>query len=496
MGAQGSQGPAGIDGLQGPEGPQGPQGVSGQDGAPGPQGSDGAAGPMGPSGQQGPAGPQGDVGLAGPQGLIGPPGPAIHLKGTVANAAALPSSGNTLDDMWITADTGHGWVWDGAQWNDVGNLVGPQGPAGSAGPQGPAGATGADGAVGPQGLQGPQGDAGAPGSAGAIGPAGPQGPQGVQGSQGPAGAPGATGAQGGQGPAGAQGAQGPQGIPGPVAVSADAGNTATLGSDNKVYVPSTPAGSNAVPQMDGVGAGGVAATWARSDHVHPTDTSRYAASNPAGYVNAAGAASAAPVQSVAGRNGTITLNHNDITDWAANVPAASGAAPAMDGTAAAGVATTWARGDHVHPTDTSRQAIKGTVAADNAAAANLGEVLSTSITTAVNLTSATAANIGSLVLTPGDWDVSGLVSFVAPGTASTRMAVAISNASATLPTAAQIATGAGAMNDLSTNFGKAAMSMPTGVCRFNVSANTTIYLVALSATATTATGFIRARRMR
>jgi|SRR5271166_25316 len=37
-----------------------------------------------------------------------------------------------------------------------------------------------------------------------------------------------------------------------------------------------------------------------------------------------------------------------------NVPAGASSTPAMDGTAVAGTATTWARADHVHPTDTSR----------------------------------------------------------------------------------------------------------------------------------------------
>ena len=40
----------------------------------------------------------------------------------------------------------------------------------------------------------------------------------------------------------------------------------------------------------------------------------------------------------------------------ADVPSGSSTTPAMDGTAAAGTATTWAHGDHVHPTDTTRQA--------------------------------------------------------------------------------------------------------------------------------------------
>ena len=59
------------------------------------------------------------------------------------------------------------------------------------------------------------------------------------------------------------------------------------------------------------------------------------------------------------------LSHADITDWSAvlsgyattgSVPAASTTTPVMDGTAAVGTGTTWARADHVHPTDTTRAA--------------------------------------------------------------------------------------------------------------------------------------------
>src|SRR2546427_9240120 len=94
----------------------------------------------------------------------------------------------------------------------------------------------------------------------------------------------------------------------------------------------------------------------------------------------------------------------------------------------------------------------GTTAADQAAAGTIGEVLSTSITTAVSLTAAVAKDIGSLALTPGDWDVTGLASFVAPATAGTRYAVAISPTSNTLPTPAQMAAGTGTANDLSMTF--------------------------------------------
>ena len=72
----------------------------------------------------------------------------------------------------------------------------------------------------------------------------------------------------------------------------------------------------ASPKMDGTAAVGTATKYAREDHVHPTDTSRAAAS--------------------------------------AVVPGT--ATPKMDGTAAVGTATKYAREDHVHPVDTSRAA--------------------------------------------------------------------------------------------------------------------------------------------
>ena len=40
----------------------------------------------------------------------------------------------------------------------------------------------------------------------------------------------------------------------------------------------------------------------------------------------------------------------------ASVPTATSTSPKMDGTATVGTETTWAKGDHIHPTDTSRQA--------------------------------------------------------------------------------------------------------------------------------------------
>ena len=61
------------------------------------------------------------------------------------------------------------------------------------------------------------------------------------------------------------------------------------------------------------------------------------------------------------------------TAAARTIPGATSTSPAMDGTAAVGSETTWAKGDHVHPTDTSRApvnnaALTGTPTAPTAAA--------------------------------------------------------------------------------------------------------------------------------
>lgn len=88
-----------------------------------------------------------------------------------------------------------------------------------------------------------------------------------------------------------------------------------------------PNASTTTPVMNGAAAVGTGTTWARADHVHPTDTSLYAASNPAGYQTAAQVTAA--------------------------LPAASTTTPLVDGTAAVGISTTYARADHVHPAGAS-----------------------------------------------------------------------------------------------------------------------------------------------
>jgi hypothetical protein len=107
-------------------------------------------------GIQGPTGPQGPKGDKGDDAQL-------NIGGIVADSSELPIPGN-LNQIWITEDTGHGWIWNGTSWVDIGSVL--MGPAGEDGQQGPQGPVGPQGGRGPQGIQGPPGKDGDPGPAG------------------------------------------------------------------------------------------------------------------------------------------------------------------------------------------------------------------------------------------------------------------------------------------------------------------------------------------
>lgn len=94
------------------------------------------------------------------------------------------------------------------------------------------------------------------------------------------------------------------------------------------------------PLMDGSATAGFSTDQARADHIHPTDTSRAAATD--------------LTQEISDRsNADITLQNN-INAVDAKIVLATGA-PLMDSSSATpGSSTSMARADHVHPTDTSR----------------------------------------------------------------------------------------------------------------------------------------------
>jgi len=111
----------------------------------------------------------------------------------------------------------------------------------------------------------------------------------------------------------------------------------------------TPSNSN--PLMDGVAAPGVATAYSRGDHVHPSDTTRAPLASPT-FTGDPKAPTPTP-----GDNDTsiATTAFVSAAVGTATVPPAT-VAPLMDGAAAVGTATKYAREDHVHPSDTAKQA--------------------------------------------------------------------------------------------------------------------------------------------
>ncbi len=141
--------------------------------------------------------------------------------------------------------------------------------------------------------------------------------------------------------------------------------------------------------------------------------------------------------------------------------------------------------------------LRGTTTNDNAATGYVGEYLSSGITVgaAVALTTDVAANITSISLTAGDWDVSGVVFFASSGGTPTARVAATNSTSATNPsdTSGRI-NYAGAFGS---SYGS--HSLPLIPARYSLSATTTVYLIATSTFAAgthTAWGLIQARRVR
>jgi hypothetical protein len=140
--------------------------------------------------------------------------------------------------------------------------------------------------------------------------------------------------------------------------------------------------------------------------------------------------------------------------------------------------------------------IQGTNTNDNAVAAQVGEVISSNVTTGVPLTSAVGANITSILLTPGDWDVYGEV-WAILGTGATAAQAGINTVSATIPTASALNTARTTVQSAITAASN--QVMPLRSSRVSLAASTTYYLIAnvtFSGGTSSATGNIIARRMR
>lgn len=143
---------------------------------------------------------------------------------------------------------------------------------------------------------------------------------------------------------------------------------------------------------------------------------------------------------------------------------------------------------------------EGTKTNDNATAGLVGEYIESNVllASAISLTAATPANVTSISLTAGDWDVSAIVRIHAnnASTSFTQAVASISSTSATLDTTNQAnITSAAVVPGNGINY--CALGVPAA--RISLASTTTIYLVA-RATFTVSTaqayGLISARRVR
>lgn len=148
--------------------------------------------------------------------------------------------------------------------------------------------------------------------------------------------------------------------------------------------------------------------------------------------------------------------------------------------------------------------ILGTATNDNAGAGSVGEFVTATVVagSAVSLTTATSANVTSISLTAGDWDISSFVDYVLTGATATLLQSGASLTTAVLPTQAG---GSGLGTDaLATDPNVKTTLTGTeqqdgGPVRLSISATTTVFLVAqatFSVGTVTAYGTIRARRAR
>jgi hypothetical protein len=139
--------------------------------------------------------------------------------------------------------------------------------------------------------------------------------------------------------------------------------------------------------------------------------------------------------------------------------------------------------------------IVGTPTNNNAGAGFVGEFKSSTIVSgsAISLTTTVVANLTSISLTAGDWDVFGNVFFTNTGTASS-FEIGISTTSATPPNTEFVGILSSAAFDLTGSF-----AIPAPQQRMSLSGTTTVYMIVraeFNTGAVTACGGIYARRVR
>jgi hypothetical protein len=196
--------------------------------------------------------------------------------------------------------------------------------------------------------------------------------------------------------------------------------------------------------------------------------------------------------------GTVTIPSGAsisgyLTSATASTTYAPIASPTFTGTVTAPALT---MSGLITPSTTS--GIKGTTLADNANAGSIGEVISGSTLT-VSMSNGVAANVTTMSLTAGDWDVAGQL-IVNPA-ATTTLSTLTTGASTTTGAFNTVVAGIPNFTEI-LQFGSSAgfgAAVPIPLYRLNISTTTTVYLVAqidFNISTLTCSGYIWARRVR
>jgi hypothetical protein len=243
------------------------------------------------------------------------------------------------------------------------------------------------------------------------------------------------------------------GVAGVASFNGRTGAVSLIATDVTAVLPA----STTLPGMDGTASAGTLAAWSRGDHVHPVDTSRYAATNPSNFQTAAQVtASLANYLPLAG--GTLT-----------------------------GALT---------PSQTA--GIVGTTTNNNAAVGSVGEtIVSSTAPPGPAINNNTAVDLSTMSVPAGDWDVSGAVIYnSSAGSTIGSVWAGISTVAATLPAGPQgyfIFGGSVAV--------AASIACPMPAFRLSLATATTLHLVCetgytSAAGSVTVFGFMQARRAR
>lgn len=306
-------------------------------------------------------------GPAGPAGAPGAPGTSVELRGPVASTSELPESAPS-SELWMVGEESpyDGYFWNGSAWINAGQLM-----------QGPQGEPGEDG-VSPEVTIGTITGGHSVTITDADHPSG-QTFNVMDGEDGAPGTPGAPGAAAGFGTPTAT-VDGNVGTPS-VTVTASGPDTAKVFSFAFSNLKGEPGSGGGGPDpytsnpadLAASASPGTSSDYSRGDHVHklPSASDIGAYVKPSGGIPSSDMASA--VQTSLGKADTAYqkpsggIPASDIASGVIpTVPSAYTSNPEMDGTAAPGSSTSWAKGDHVHPHDTSRATVAnytGTLAA-------------------------------------------------------------------------------------------------------------------------------------